>query len=184
MYLAIYICAIVLVASLIVTCFVLHAKSDKKRKEDFKAQREKEEIALLPKLELPQEEPKQLEEPLEEFSLEDVDISDKNEVEKKQVVNHFDSNNTDFDAQKKIMNEKFETYEKFLRDSMESVDDLQIDDDDDDENELEAIMNFDFDSIKGKSKEEILEITKDLPKRVRKLILDDTLNEDDEEDED
>ncbi len=143
-----------------IVAFVMALKSEKKRVDEFRAQREKEDFEKLPKLDLSKETSSVApsEDALEEFSLDELE-----EKPEEEMIRPGDS--------REEINRGFAEYEKFLEESLEGADDDEFYDDGDEDAELEALMNFDFDSIKGKSREEVMKMTEGLPENTRKLIL-------------
>lgn len=107
----------------------------------------------------------------------------------------FDSENDDDDLDK-----KFKEYEEFLKRNLDLDDELDDEDflkdakfegNENDEkiapapklsrpnrpenNDLRALQNFDYDSLKGKSEEEIAELIKNLPPRAKEILMSDIL---------
>lgn len=72
------------------------------------------------------------------------------------------------------LNEKFAEYEKFLRENL-GIDDDEAEHKPIDEDEFDDFSDFDFDSLKGKSKSEIDEIIKKLSPRAKEILLSDIL---------
>ncbi len=210
MYTIIYVCAIVLVILGIVLFFVLRKKKDKKQLDNFKKTRAEQAekiikndetaLSLSQEIEKTPEEKKKMNVVLEDFSL-DSKPTNKNTDNKTSQNGDLDDNfipfnsqdeNNDFEeSDEEFFDKKFAEYEKFLKENLDSEDD---DEDSYDENsydeeenndELDALMNFDYNSLKGKSDEEIAELIKTLPPKAQEILMTDILGKkkyDDKED--
>ena len=195
MFVAIYLAVIVLVALAIVLFFVLKNKKDKKRlnsklKENQTAVETLEanaaEIEPLQSEESVEtkEEPEQVAE-FEEFSLDSeektgVKLHNKYSLRRTKPINPFDledeeeieEDEENFDEEDENLNNRFEEYRKFLDQNFDFDDEEELEQN---ENELDALADFDFDSLKGKSEVEIAEIIKDLPPKAQELLMADIL---------
>lgn len=223
MYIAIYVCAIVLAVAMIVLFFVLRNKKDKKHLNDYKNSKVEntdrimkeadlpqnlEKVQEIHKVEITKEGPPKIDATFEDFSLDgnknatsksgkkaEVRIQDNNQylssVDDEDGNEEMQINDDDDDD---FFDEKFAEYEKFLRENLSSEeDDDDLEDDTsvidfdtvDDSDDLDALADFDLDSLKGKSDEEIAELIKNLPPKAQELIMTDILgkkNFDDKED--
>ncbi len=178
---ALYIVAIVVVCGLVVFyfCWVtrkrkktleqLSSPKIEKQKKKKKNEKEEAEQQLERDLKAAEEEvvkeEKKIEAELEDFSLDEFsnasDVGDP----------HSFNGKTDFDIDESLFESKMEDYEKFLKEEQESheIDDLS----EDDQNDIDALMNFDFDKLKGKTREQVAEMIKDLSPTVQDFILND-----------
>ncbi len=222
MYIAIYVCAIVLVVVLIVLFFVLRNKKDKRHLNDYKnsgienVDRIMKEVDFHQSIEKEQN-TDQVEivnkEPVIDAEFEDFSLDEKKSKVSKQEVSAADNNTffnpfvdetddfeDDEDNGDDNFDEKFAEYEKFLRESLrydseedelKNVTNRENSGNNDVEEELEgndalnALTDFDFDSLKGKSDDEIAELIKSLPPKAQELLMTDILgkkNFDDKED--
>lgn len=223
MYIAIYVCAIVLAVAMIVLFFVLRNKKDKKHLNDYKNSKVEntdrimkeadlpqnlEKVQEIHKVEITKEVPPKIDATFEDFSLDgnknatsksgkkaEVRIQDNNQflssVDDEDENEEMQINDDDDDD---FFDEKFAEYEKFLRENLSSEeDDDDLEDDTsvidfdtvDDSDDLDALADFDLDSLKGKSDEEIAELIKNLPPKAQELLMIDILgkkNFDDKED--
>ena len=223
MYIAIYVCAIVLAVAMIVLFFVLRNKKDKKHLNDYKNSKVEntdrimkeadlpqnlEKVQEIHKVEITKEAPPKIDATFEDFSLDgnknatsksgkkaEVRIQDNNQflssVDDEDENEEMQINDDDDDD---FFDEKFAEYEKFLRENLSSEeDDDDLEDDTsvidfdtvDDSDDLDALADFDLDSLKGKSDEEIAELIKNLPPKAQELLMIDILgkkNFDDKED--
>lgn len=208
MYIILYVCAIILVVVGIVLFFVLRRKKDKEHLDNYKKTRieqaekiiKNEETALsLPKeIEKMPEEKKKMDVVLEDFSLDGESVNkangnkeaQNNDLEESFVPFDSQEETNDFDeSDEEFFDKKFAEYEKFLRENLDADDDDEEpqynEDEEETNNELDALINFDYDSLKGKSDEEIAEIIKTLPPKAQEVLLNDILgkkNYDDKED--
>lgn len=202
MYIAIYSIGIVLVCTGIVLFFVLKHRRDKKILHKLKTEEKdtaskdgivettlEKELSDKP---IEKEMPSTIEENpvFEDFSLDFESMKDmktEKEFPKRDFVNPFDFEDDEEEVDEDdddFMDEKFAEYENFLKKNIdfEDDDDWTNEEEDDD---LNAVKNFDFESIKGKDESEIREIIKSLPPKAQEILLGDILarkNFDDKED--
>lgn len=95
-----------------------------------------------------------------------------------------DSFDSEFDDafDESLFESKIDSYEKFLREEHEDYDFDRKEPESEQQNDLDAIMNFDFDRLKGKSRDEVVEMIKDLSPAVQDFILNDIFERKNNED--
>lgn len=132
---------------------------------------------------------------LESFSLQPEKKEEKpglKAIRKRPFVNPFDFDDfkdDEVDGEKDTLPEQstidFDDFEEFMRENNIDEDDFDKLEDiqnktDEDKTEIKPV-SFDLSAFKGKSKEEILEMTKDLPPEVQEVVLSECLGEKNEE---
>ncbi len=132
---------------------------------------------------------------LESFSLQPEKKEEKpglKAIRKRPFVNPFDFDDfkdDEIDGEKDTLPEQstidFDDFEEFMRENNINEDDFDKLEDiqnkpDEDKTEIKPV-SFDLSVFKGKSKEEILEMTKDLPPEVQEVVLSECLGEKNEE---
>ena len=178
---ALYIVSIVVVCGLVVFYFCWVTRKRKKTLEQMlspksetpkkKKKREKEEAKQQLEKDLKEaeeevvKEEKKIEAELEDFSLDDFAKS------KSDDDPHTFNGTSGFDIDESLFESKMEDYEKFLKEEQENYEDESLSEDD--QNDIDALMNFDFDKLKGKTREQVAEMVKDLSPTVQDFILND-----------
>lgn len=210
MYIAIYVAVIVCVGAGMVTSFVLYQKKQKQRADCLKKQRGGllEEVSIetdkSQKKSKKTEKTEQIEpiaeqvveqapvEPKIEPIFEDYDF-DGNKTPKKpstkEVVDKLNQSLEDDEEDVYVSNsdfaKKFAAYEKFLEeeDDEEEEDVNPFRNDELTELEAQAVANFDYDALQGKTENEIKDMTKHLPRAAQEIILTEIMHRrtDDEE---
>lgn len=138
---------------------------------------------------------KENEEPIPEAKLENFSLEPEKKEEKKPelqatrrrpFVNPFDFDDfqeDEADSEKDALPEQstidFDDFEEFMKENNIDEDDFDKLEDIQNDNKNEDIepVSFDMSIFKGKSKEEILEMTKDLPPEVQEVILSECLDD-------
>ena len=204
MYIALYCVVIVVFCALVVTFFVVR---DLKHKKNYKKLNENKEMQPSNDVMLGKEtEPDFIggTELKKEVEFEDYNFEDGNETVKRGTTKPLRINPFGFDEgadDESELDDKFEEYEKFLRQSLDLDEDdnqkdkkdeedddkkfeeyeeflrrnLDIDDKQNDTSDIDALANFDFNSLRGKSETEIDEILRTLPPKARELLMTDIL---------
>ena len=187
-----YSIAIVCVCAAIISFFVARAVRHKKHLDNFKSEeRSKTEVASVETV-TPAEQPKEklLEQKNEVFDaqMEDFSLAEEEPAKptfKRETV--FDSLEDDDDddwdnwEDDEDFKKRFADYEDFLKNDMDTKDKES----DSSDSEIDSLANFDFDSLKGKSEEEIADMIKHLPPKVQEIMMSEILTRkkyDDEED--
>lgn len=178
---ALYIVAIVVVCGLVVFYFcwvtrkrkkTLERMGDKKPKkvkqhkktvvnEELKKDLEKAEQEVI-------QEEKKIEAELIDFSLDDNQNSSTEEIDD---LRYEEKNGFGNKIDESLFESKLEDYEKFLQEEQESFDDENLSEED--QNDIDALMNFNFDSLKGKTRAQVEQMVKDFSPAVKDFILND-----------
>ena len=189
-----YIPAIVVVCGLIAFYFwwrvrkrkkalkgLLSPKSEKPKEDKKEARREKREKKKIAQQELERDlkaaekevvkEEKKIAAELEDFVWDDSPKSPVDEEESLQTQDKKSSQQGGIDDN--LFESRLEDYESYLREEAENFDNENLSEED--QNDIDALMNFDFDKLKGKSRAEVAEMIKDLSPAVQDFILNDIL---------
>ncbi len=160
-----YVCAISIIAVSIVWYFLSMSKSQQEKVKKVRVESEQELQYALQQNEL------EAQSRLTEENLRKADLKDF-VFETETTLSQSDSQNLD-NSTENNMSTDFDALSKYFEgeSKVEETEKTQED------LELDALLNFDFDSIKGKSLEEVAEIVKDLPVRVQEFILSEVANE-------
>ena len=190
MQIALYIMAIIVVCASIVLYFVLSRKKHEKRIKELNlvknnmndvSQQESNKIFMETKAE-----------PVDEKIEKKEEKPGLKAIRKRPFVNPFDFDDfkdDEIDGEKDTLPEQstidFDDFEEFMRENNIDEDDFDKLEDiqnkpDEDKTEIKPAY-FDLSVFKGKSKEEILEMTKDLPPEVQEVVLSECLGEKNEE---
>lgn len=178
---ALYVVAILIVGGAIVAYFVLKAKKRRKKIEQSKFEdREQTQVVktdIKNDLENAEkevvEEEKQIEAELEDFHFGE----DEKKPEKEQPYYNFEGDNFDEDLYRR----KMDSYDNFLQEEeRNSILDDELSESD--RNDINDLMEFDFDSLKGKTRAEVEVMVKDFSPAVRDFILNDIFDKKQDED--
>lgn len=168
----VYIVAIVIIGALIVGFFVWKAKKRNRKIEEGKIETLSKPIKVDIQADIANvekevvEEEKKIEAELEDFHFCEDEISEKSA---KKTDNFSSGNNDPFDEE--LYQRKINSYDDFLNEDG----DFNLDDElsESDRNDIDDLMEFDFDSLKGKSREEVEEMVKNFSPSVQEFILND-----------
>ncbi len=154
---ALYIVAIVVVCGLVVFYFCWVTRKRKKTLErmgDKKPKKVKQHKKTVVKEELKKD--------LDNQNSSTEENDDLRYEEKNEFGNKIDES---------LFESKLEDYEKFLQEEQESFDDENLSEED--QNDIDALMNFNFDSLKGKTRAQVEQMVKDFSPAVQDFILND-----------
>ncbi len=197
MYIAIYVAVILCVGAGMVTSFVLYQKKQKQRANSLKKQRSKQLEEVFIETDESKKKSKKTEktehiEPVAEQIVEqapvepkiepvfedyDFDGDKKSKPSTKEIVDKLNQSLEDDEEDVYVSNtdfaKKFAAYEKFLEeeDDEEEEDVNPFRNDELTELEAQAVANFDYDSLQGKTENEIKDMTKHLPRAAQEIIL-------------
>lgn len=179
---ALYIVAIVVVCGLVVFyfCWVTRKRKKtlermgteqpkkKKHKKADLAQEVKNDLEIAEKQVI--EEEKKIEAELVDFSL-DGDSKDGLEELRDDGISY--SGELDFSSgiDESLFESKIEDYERFLQAEQENYVNEEMSQEE--QSDINALMNFNFDDLKGKTREEVSDMIKDLSPAVQDFILND-----------
>lgn len=171
---AVYIVAIVIVGVLIVGFFVWKAKKRNRKIEENKIEIPTKPVEVDIQADIANaekevvEEEKKIEEELEDFHFGEDEISERT-VPKRDDFSIQNGNRNSFDDD--LYQRKMDSYEGFLNEEK----DFNLDDalSESDRNDIDDLMEFDFDSLKGKTREEVEEMVKNFSPSVQEFILND-----------
>lgn len=202
MYTIIYVCAIVLAVVGIVLFFFLRRKKDKKHLDNYKKSRqdqigeviknEQTQLAIQEKIKKEPENKNKVKVEFEDFSLDGKPVEKQSnnktfqngDLEEEFIPFKSENEIDDIDeSDEEFFDQKFAEYEKFLKENLDSEDDVDDEEnyyeEEDNNNELDALINFDYSSLNGKSDEEIAEIIKLLPPKAQEILINDILGKKD-----
>lgn len=177
-----YSIAIVCVCVAIISFFISRAIRHKKHLDKFKSEEKikMENVSLEAPTPLnePKKEVVETKKEVEPAKLEDFSLAEeepaKPTFKKETVFDSFeDDDDDDWDnwEDDEDFKKRFADYEEFLKNDM----DMNENTNDSSDSEIDSIANFDFDSLKGKSEEEIAEMIKHLHPKVQEIMMSEIL---------
>jgi flagellar biosynthesis/type III secretory pathway M-ring protein FliF/YscJ len=183
-----YVAAIVVVCGLIVFFFVHKAIKHRKRIEKFRNESMEQ---TPPSTETPEEAPlaeteneKKSEADLEAFSIEEELPQEKPQPQRSErrpmpkFVDAEDDEPED-ELDDEMLERRISSYERFLQEQQR---DFDFDENRPAIQNTDSLMDFDFETLKGKSREEVLEMIKDLSPNVQDFIMNDIFDRKNDED--
>ena len=188
---ALYIIAIVVVCGLVVFYFFWRRRKRNQRLIGLKLEKEGKNLPATKAVESDLKEAekevikeeKKIEAELENFSLTD-------EGEKVDEDNP-SLKSAKFDGEDEFLKglgenffeDRMQSYEQFLKEEQERFEREEVEDlTDEEQQDINALMDFDFDSLKGKTREQVQDMIKDLSPTVQDFILNDIFERKNSED--
>ncbi len=183
---ALYIVAIIVVCGAVVFYFFWMARKRKRSLDKLKIEKGEKPISLKKQVESDLKEIEQQvvkEEKVLEAELEDFYWDDKKqekEVQPDEALS-FGGDEDMFKFDENLFETKIESYEQFLKEEQDHYN-AEEELSSEEQNDIDALMGFDFESLKGKSREQVIEMIKDLSPTVQDFILNDVFDRKNNED--
>ncbi len=205
MYIAIYVSVIVFLCICAIVFFVVRDKKIKKKQQillEKELKNQQDEGKQTEQTEVQEIKPQKIDDAnFEDYTLqieEPAAVKPPSSIDLNPFQTYADEEESDEQDDDDVDN-KFKEYEDFLRNKLNIDDDFDEDESDmrdfldqvkkdtdseESQDDLEALKNFDYNSLKGKNEEEIVEIIKSLPPKAQQILMTDILARKNFDDED
>lgn len=183
---ALYIVAIVVVCGLVVFYFWWKARKHKRSIDKLKIENGEKPLSTKKQVENDLKEIEKevvREEKVIEAELEDFSWDDKKDKTEAQPdgFKPLELDEDVFKIDENLFESKIESYEQFLKEEQDNFN-MEEELSSEDQSDIDALMDFDFESLKGKSREQVVEMIKDLSPAVQDFILNDVFDRKSNED--